>query len=261
MEEVWKDIKGYEGKYAVSNLGNVKSLHFYGKNCGTKDNGPRNLKPILKSNGYFVVSISQRQVHVHRLVAEAFIDNPDNKPCIDHINTITTDNRVSNLRWCTPKENLLNPISHKRRLESVKRVSKGKFGIESHKHRSIYQYSLDGKFIREWGCISDACRELKIDTGGVTKAAQGLQAHCGGFIWRYNKVINVLPIKLREKAILQYTLEGEFIKAWPNITSAAKSYNTTTGRICSCLKGITRKCRGYIWRYEDDILEEKNRQQ
>lgn len=250
MEEIWKDIIGYEGRYAVSNLGNVKSLHFYGKNCNTKDNGAKMLKPILKSNGYYVVSISQRQVHVHRLVAEAFIDNPDNKPCIDHINTITTDNRVSNLRWCTPKENLLNPISSKRRLEGVRRVSKGKFGVESHKHRSIFQYSLEGKFIKEWGCISDASRALGIDTGCLTRAAQGKQAYTGGYIWRYRKE-NVEPVKRRERTILQFTLGGEFIKEWPSIVSAAKAYNTYTGRICSCLNGITKKCKGYHWKYKE----------
>ena len=88
MEEIWKDIVGYENWYQVSNKGNVRALHFYGKTLSTGDNGVRNLKLVLKSTGYYVVSLKGKQKLVHRLVAEAFIQNPFGKPNIDHINTI-----------------------------------------------------------------------------------------------------------------------------------------------------------------------------
>lgn len=105
-EEVWKPIKDYEGLYEISNLGRVKSFNYRGSGK----------EKILKNTecrwGYLTVSLTKsgkcKVFKVHRLVAEAFIPNPENKPCVDHINTIRTDNRVKNLRWVTYKENSNN---------------------------------------------------------------------------------------------------------------------------------------------------------
>ncbi|WP_293666520.1 NUMOD4 domain-containing protein [uncultured Parabacteroides sp.] len=249
MEEIWRDIKGYEGRYQVSNKGNVRSMHYFGKSITTKDNGVKLLKLITNSSGYHVVSLKGKQYFVHRLVAEAFIPNGDNKPCIDHINTITTDNRVENLRWVTHKENLLNPISHKRRLGAIRIKCSGKFGVESSKHRKVFQYSLNGEFIKEWGCMSDACRELNIDSGCMTRVCQKVEPQAKGYVWRYEKC-KVEPVSLRVKKIIQYDKDGKFIREWNRITDAAKHYNTSTGRICACLSGVTKTCRGFIWRYK-----------
>jgi HNH endonuclease domain protein len=251
MEEIWKDIVGYENWYQVSNKGNVRALHFYGKTLSTGDNGVRNLKLVLKSTGYYVVSLKGKQKLVHRLVAEAFIQNPFGKPNIDHINTITTDNRVENLRWVTQRENLFNNISHKRRLQSIRDKLNGKIGIEANKHRKVFQYSLNGEFIREWDCMSDACREYSItNCGSISACCRGKYKQSNGYIWRY-ELCQVKPVSLREKAILQYDKNGIFMREWERITDAAKFYNTSTGRICSCLSKITKSCKGFIWKYRD----------
>lgn len=116
LNEVWKPVKGFEGLYEVSNLGNVRSEDRYvmnGNRCCLLKGKPK--KAYLHSNGYLMADLFKngQGTHylIHRLVAEAFIPNPKNLPCIDHINTIKTDNRVENLRWCSHKENMNNPLT------------------------------------------------------------------------------------------------------------------------------------------------------
>lgn len=249
MEEIWKDIKGFEGLYQISSMGNVASLHFGRK--GNFKNRPRKLlKPILKSIGYYVVGLQGKQKFVHRLVAEAFIPNPENKPNIDHINTITTDNTVNNLRWCTQYENLNNPISKKRRIESIMNLLKGKTGKDSLIHRCVFQYNLNGEFLRKWDCMLDACREYDIDSGSMTKNCQGLQSQAKGFIWSYTYKNKVKPATIIKKSIVQLDEDMNVINEFSSVSEAAKFHNTSTGRICSCLKGITNTCKGYKWKYK-----------
>ena len=115
MEEIWKDIPGYEGWYQVSNLGRVKRLKKIHCNHGKRKIVEREhiLKPVADKKGYSIVILSnggkdKKHLKVHRLVADAFIENKENKPQVDHINRIRSDNRVDNLRWVTNSENQYN---------------------------------------------------------------------------------------------------------------------------------------------------------
>ena len=102
MEEIWRDIKGYEGLYQVSSLGSIKNIE---KNIYSK---------LYKQIGYLGVDLTKNKIKkrhlVHRLVAKAFIPNVENKAQVNHINGLKDDNRVGNLEWCTARENNIHAI-------------------------------------------------------------------------------------------------------------------------------------------------------
>ena len=198
MKEIWKDIEDYEG-YQVSNFGRVRSLDRIDSN-----NHPLNgviLKPYISNSGYLLVGLYKQQrcykKLVHRLVAEAFIPNPDNKPEIDHINTIKTDNTVflnedgsvnyekTNLRWTTRKENINNPLTKTKMQINARKPSKGKYGKKHHRSKPIIQYDKDGNFIKEWDCANDVERVLGISNKHIGSVCLGKRKSCGGYIWKY----------------------------------------------------------------------------
>ena len=172
-EEVWRDVKGYEGLYQVSNMGRVKSL-------GRKDRFGRVIKerilePAVTHNGYMRVGLhvdgKRKMLRVHRLVCEAFHENPDNKSEVNHVNEDKTDNRACNLEWSTRTEN----CNHGSRNERVaKALSK-----------PIGQFSLDGKLIKVWQSACEARRQTGFDQGYVGAVARGKFKQAYGYIWKY----------------------------------------------------------------------------
>lgn len=171
--EVWKDIEDYIGKYQVSNLGNVRTLRF-----ARKKDDVRLLKPILNSAGYYVVTLSGKQVFIHRLVASAFCDNPNEYNIVDHIDTDPTNNRAENLRWTTPHGNMHNPISHQKRMKKIMEAIP----------RKCIQMDREGKPIKVWDSLKDACTALGLSKGNLTSACQGKYQTCGGYKWAYYDV-------------------------------------------------------------------------
>lgn len=123
MEE-WRDIKGYEGLYKISNIGRVKSYQTFGNN--QKIGREHFITPTLTTNGYYRVELikdNQRKTHrIHRLVAFAFLPNPENKPYINHIDGNRLNNHITNLEWCTQKEN--NEHAIRTGLRKLKKLSK-----------------------------------------------------------------------------------------------------------------------------------------
>lgn len=164
MEELWKDIKGYEGLYQVSNLGNVKSLERLVYNQHNNYIKPeRILKPRRKEDGYLQVYLynnGKKQAYVHRLVAESFIPNTDNKAQVNHIDFNKENNIVENLEWVTAVENLRHyrksdKWEEMNRQKKKKLASKTIYRIKKHKDNIIKLYKNNYK-------IEDIAKLLKV---------------------------------------------------------------------------------------------------
>lgn len=151
MKEVWKDIKGYEKYYKVSNKGRIKSLtrkvnDFRGEN--TKTVNERILKQQIR-NGYYVVQLRKKGIRksyqVHRLVAESFIPNPNNKEIINHLDYNPKNNKVENLAWCTQKENVNYSIDRMKHRKSITHTNTGERYIYYRKSSGVYRLVIDKK--------------------------------------------------------------------------------------------------------------------
>ena len=176
MKEYWIEVKGHP-RYQVSTLGRVKCVDYRG--TGKE----RILKPYICSVGYYMINIDGVAKFVHRLVLEAFIPNPENKPCIDHINTVRTDNRIENLRFCTHSENQNNPLTRKHLSENAAML--GKFGKENPASKPIVQLTLSGSFVKKWDCARDVLRELGLNVCNICSCCRGKRNYVGGFRWVY----------------------------------------------------------------------------
>lgn len=161
--EEWRDIKGFEG-YQISSFGRIKSLEkidYLGHHRKEKI-----LKPSKTKDGYLKVALckdgEKKSYYIHRLVGNAFLQNPYNLPLINHINEIKTDNRVENLEWCDSTYNV--------------RYSQAK---------PVNQFTKDGKFIRRWDCINEIQYQLGFSNGHIIKCCQGKLKSSYGFKWFY----------------------------------------------------------------------------
>lgn len=154
------------------------------------------IKPWINTKGYFCVSINignkKKHKFLHRLIAETFITNPGNKPCVDHIDTNKENNSVSNLRWCTHKENTNNPITLQRLRRTFFKCGdlnpKTMLGNKGHKHPSskpVVQFDSYGNIIKEYENSGEASELLNIDRSSINRCCNGKRKTAGGFCWKF----------------------------------------------------------------------------
>jgi len=184
MKEVWKIISGYDHPYEISNMGRVKFPAY------TKYNGKgvqyvpeRITYGTPNGQGYLSVALMRnnksKTVFVHRLVGNAFIPNPHNKPQIDHINTISTDNKVSNLRWVTQAENNANILTREHRSISHRNLPRGKNPMAKKVHDEINNI--------EYECATDYAIAIGRNPKTVMNWLQGRYKFPSGYKAHYKE--------------------------------------------------------------------------
>ena len=178
MEEIWKDIPGYEGYYQVSNMGRVSSVkriiphNSKDGRCILRTIRPRIIKMGLNCNGYYSLMLHKNgnatRFTVHRLVANAFLGNPDDGMTVNHKNGVRTDNRVENLEWCSQSDNIL------------------------HASRILHTLTYHGKAVRcvetgeEFKSIKEAARHYGVADTNLGNSIRGKrQKRCAGYHWEF----------------------------------------------------------------------------
>lgn len=217
QNEIWKDVQGFEDLYQVSNLGRVRM----------KKNGK--LMYQRNHNGYkriqFRINGKIKDFGVHRLVAIAFIPNPDNKPQIDHIDGNPSNNRVENLKWATAKENSNNPVTLERKRRIMSLINKRNIGkkLKDETKREI-SLSRMGKY-----CNINNSFYGKKHTDITKKHLSEIKRDKG------------IPI-------LQLNKNGDVIKEWPCAATAGRALKISPSSITACCRGSRKTIGGFKWK-------------
>ena len=276
MVESWKEIKGFSGKYSVSNTGKIMS-HITNKI----------LKPTFSNTGYTHVQLyndsGSKVLLIHRIVAEAFIDNPENKPEVNHIDGIKSHNSVDNLEWVTTIENYQHAIRIGLRKASKKPPKKPKQAktdiIDTNQHlqrRQIAQYTYLGDLVKVWPSVSEAARQLGACSTSISSCLTGRYKTSSGYLWKYvdeeeipdkiqaieickskNSKHEYVPKTNRGKylhahrKIQQLDKNGNLIRTWNGCNEILAETDFHITHIYKCASGIRKTTGGYMWRYVD----------
>lgn len=239
---MWKKIiiDNVITNYSVDEEGRVKN------DITNKELSPRT------QQGYKHVTIyinkKPKSCRVHRLVAAAFIPNLENKPYVNHLNGIRSDNRVRNLEWATPSENTQHA------------VDTGLF--KPTREKQVIQYSLNGDKIAIYRSISEAARKTNSSVEKIVNCCQLVRKTHNGFQWRYkedevDKLQSVELPKTKAKRVAQINPKtNEIIAIYDSFCQAAKAVNGTQSAITHVIKGDkgTKTHKGFGWKLVDDIV-------
>ena len=179
IDEVWRPVPGYEGLYAISSIGRLRSLTRYKKV----------VKPLLTNAGYYQYQLWHKGVcrvaSAHRLVAQAFIPNPENYPVVNHIDEDKLNNCVENLEWVTHADNCKYGTAIERRTQHFDYSKRRINNANSIKacSKPIAQFTKDGKFVRNWKSASECSRETGLSISGIRSVVRGERNSTHGFVF------------------------------------------------------------------------------
>lgn len=178
MQEIWKDIEGYEGLYQVSNTGKVKSLETWDVNKDCYVKREKMLKFDYHRRGYQIVTLTnkkKRKRHqVHRLVAKAFIENPENLPQVNHKDENKQNNHVDNLEWCTNYYN--NRYGTRDERVAIK-----------HK-KPVVQFDCEMHEVKEYDSIVGAVKQNNYKAAAsISECCRGKRKTAYGYVWKYKE--------------------------------------------------------------------------
>ena len=184
--EVWKDIVGYEGLYQVSNYGRVKHLNAIVTTCsGTKTTKERVLTPHIQNSGYLMVDLykdnKRKNMLVHRLVAMAFVPNPNCLKVVNHKDSTRTNCHAENLEWCTMSYNHKYSYDNNNRRQYMN----WKSGKDNANSKPVFANDKNGKFVFRFDSIAEAERKTGILNNGIVQCLKGRSKTAGGYIWHY----------------------------------------------------------------------------
>ena len=181
MSEERKDIEGYQGIYQISNYGRVYSIR-----------SQKHLRQSISKLGYATVLLSvngaRKYPLIHRLVAKAFIPNPNNKPTVNHKNEIKTDNYVGNLEWATMREQIMHGTRSKRAVIATdwkaRELKYDRKKMSKKQMKVILQYTLEGEFVAEHIGIKETAKKLGLLWQNISACVHGRCKSCGGYQWK-----------------------------------------------------------------------------
>lgn len=259
--EAWMPIEGYEGYYEVSNMGRVRAVpRIVRRGEIFQPVRERILSAGGDANKYPSVQLFKngkgKRFTIHRLMAKAFIPNPNNLPEVDHINTIKNDNRIENLRWVSHKGNMRNPETMRLMREKAynneetlnkRMVARVKNGGKTAPKR-IYQYDINGTFLKEWDNSAAVENALGFKRSNISSTAWR-KGYAYNYLWSSCKeeMKKHAPYSVQKKRIIQLDMNGNYVREWESIKEAEQTLGVHS--ISRVLHGVKKSAGGFKWKF------------